>query len=59
LEKAAYYAPDISEIADSIEDNGKRGFVNFPDWTGMNDLYRFSVYKGSDGRFKVKCAHRF
>lgn len=53
LEKAAYYAPTISDIADTLTGDGKTGQIHFLDWTGMTDLYRFSIHEGPNGRFIV------
>ena len=54
LEKAAYYAPALDDIADILLDDGKTGQLRFMDWTGVYPMYTFLIYKGADGRFTVK-----
>lgn len=54
LEKAAYYAPDISCICDSSMNNEDSGLLVFRDWSGMDTLYSFSISRNNKGRYKVK-----
>lgn len=54
IEKAAYYAPDISCICDTSMGNEDSGLLVFRDWSGMDTLYSFSISRNNKGRYKVK-----
>lgn len=53
IEQAALHCYQTSFLTDFHTDDGRAGVINFSDWSGMNPLYSFLVYK-TGTRCRVK-----
>lgn len=52
LEQAALHSPQLDFVTDFRAEDGKVGILYYPEWSGINPLYSFLVYKTEQG-YKV------
>lgn len=52
IEQAALYSPQLDFVTTFHAEGGEAGILYFPEWSGMNPLYSFLVYKTEQG-YKV------
>lgn len=52
LEQAAAHSPRLDFVTDLQAEDGKAGILYFPEWSGLNPLYSFLVYRAGQG-YKV------